>query len=67
VQLLTRHPQVAQREQRRDLGAVLHQAPVSGFRITKLLLQDTEWMLDLGPDAGFKALNLIEYLIQALI
>jgi hypothetical protein len=52
-----RHPQVRQREQRDDLRRVLGQAPVAHLGEAELLLDHTERVLDLGPDAGLHLLH----------
>ena len=65
VQSLACHPEVAQCKQCRDLRGVLHQPPVPGLRIAKLLLEHAERMFNLGADARFQAFNLVEYRVQS--
>lgn len=50
-QLPSRHPQVAQREQRDDLRRVLGQPPVAHLGVAELPLEHPERVLNLGADA----------------
>lgn len=45
------HPQVRQREQRRQLRRVLLQPAIALLHVSELALHDTEGMSDLGTDA----------------
>ncbi len=45
-QLPSHQEQVAEREQREELGAVLGEAAVAGLYVTELALDDAEGMLD---------------------
>ena len=38
---------------------VLSQASVANFDVTKLVFDDSEWVLDFGPDFGFHLLELL--------
>lgn len=52
-----RHPLVRQRKQRDELCRVLRQASIANLREPELLLNHSERMLDLGPDAGLQLLH----------
>ena len=51
--------QVAEREQREELGAVLGEPPVAGLYIAELPLEDAERVLDLGPHHGDDPVDLL--------
>ena len=54
------HPQIAQREQRDNLCCVFLEPSVAHLHVPKLLLEYSERMLHLGPDAGPGALQLVD-------
>jgi hypothetical protein len=58
--LQAHHPQVAEHEQRGDLRSVLGQAAVSHLRVTELLLENSEWVLDLLAQAGLQMFCFVE-------
>lgn len=51
--------QVAEREQREELGAVLGEPPVAGLHVTELPLEDAERVLDPGPHHGDDPVDLV--------
>ena len=57
---MTRHPQVRQCEQGRQLCSVLGQAAVADLDEAELPLDDPKRMFDLGPDAGLDPLDLVD-------
>ena len=58
-QVATGHPQVRQSKQGVQLLGVLSQSSVANFDVVKLALDDSEWVLDLGPDLGLHLLQLL--------
>ena len=49
--------QVAKREQREELGAVLGGVPLAGLHLAELALDHPKQMLDLGPNHGDDAVG----------
>lgn len=64
---MTHHPQVRQRKQRLDLQRVFLQAPVAHLAITKLALEHSERVLDLGMNAGLYFLQQVSQGINRII
>lgn len=54
-----RHPQIGQRKQRVQLRGVLDQSTVAHVHMPEPGFEDSGRMLDLGPDAGFQAFELL--------
>ena len=55
-----RHPQIAQRKQRHQVGRVLGQPSVLDLHIAKLPLDDPKRVLHLGTYAGFHLFELVQ-------
>ena len=55
-----RHPQIAQRKQRHQVGRVLGQPSVLDFHVANLPLDDPKRVLHLGTYAGFHLFELVQ-------
>ena len=55
-----RHPQLAQRKQRHQMGRVPGQPPVLDFGVAELPFDDTKWVFRLGPDTRLGLLQLVQ-------
>jgi len=58
-QLSSHQKQVAEGEQRKELGPVLGKAAVAGLHMAKLAFNDTEGMLNPGPHLGNDAVGAV--------
>jgi len=56
-QLSSHQKQISEREQRKELSAVLGEAAIAGLHMAKLAFDDPEGMLDLGPHLGDDAVG----------
>ena len=63
-QTASRHPQIGQRKQRVQLRSVLLQSAIAHLDVTELALDHPERMLDLGPDTGLDAFQLIDEVVE---
>lgn len=64
LQCFSHHPQIRQREQRRQLRSVPRQAPVTHLHTPELALDHPKRVLDLGAHAGLQSLELIDQLMR---
>ena len=54
------HPEIRQCEEGHQRRAVLGQATITDFRESELALDDTEWMFNLGSNAGLEMFKLLD-------
>ena len=58
--LAPRHPQIAQRKQRYQVGRVFGQATVLDLGVAELPFDDAKWVLHFGPDTCLDLLQLVQ-------
>ena len=66
VQLLSRHPQIRQRKECRQLRDVLLESTIARLHMPELTLDHAERVFDLGSYAGLQAFELIGQLAEHL-